>query len=1191
MYRKLLKIALLTAIFAVFTSVASYAVPFPVNCNVYISTGASGDATSPNSYGRAFMYRPSIANESGTTILYPNANYSYYPADGSYPAYYDVDMGTVFSTPRAIGQIVRGVVEVYPGLNGYSGTVSYVGATAEPITSLARIDLHKVSIQPMPTPRFKSKTESTIVISWEGVTTSDATSNIVNSVETYAVYYSTSSSGPFTFEGTASHVSGEVTYTHSGLSSANTYYYKLKMRYTWPGNTPAYYDTTAVSVTSEGIRPLAPGPVVSSINPSVTQNSGAKTFLISGNYFTDANGASFRRTGFTAVTTTSVTVVSDTTLLATIEFNPGVQAIGTWDVRVSNPTTYGTGSNLLTLTAEAPYITSVEPISARTGDTVSSFKVYGNRLYPGSTVKLSKTGYSTINATSVTTSSGYTLLTSSLPLTNATIGTWDAVVTSMFGQVTSEPYFTVTSDAPTLTSITPTRGATNSTVTITSLAGTNLFDGALVELRKPGQNPITAESISSNTGHTSLTGTFNLTGATTGAWSVFVRNTDTKVVTGESFFTVISAPVVSSITPATKENNASVAVTIRGANFFSTPEVSLSKTGMTTIDATGEVLVSSTEITCTLPITNVTIGTRDVVVANADGTGILSNGFTITSEAPTFTSITPNSGAGGYTIPVTISGNKFYANAIVELRKTDRTTVTATSVTVSNINTITCSLALPNGILDIGTWDVYVRNTDNKSTIEAGAFTISYGSIEAPSNCAIAPLSPTSVSISWTDNSGNEESFHIERSSDGSAYTEIGTTAAGVVTYTGSGTTGLSINTRYWFRVRAYGGGSYTSYSTASPKYTLAAVPAAAAFGDVNSTVINVNWTANSNPAGTLYFAENTSNSNNSGNTAEVTWRNTGLDPVTTYSYRVKALNNDGVSSDWVSLGNRATSDKYGVYDIKANDIKLLSGDIISSTSKISTVFSSETGIAISSFRLYIDGRAVTDGTNTYYDDYSTDGVFTTVNYTIKTALGEGTYVVKPSATDPSGVLFEDERSGLKVMAAGTKAVIGYALPYPNPYDPTKGSVRITYNLATDTNVTMYVFDVNGRIVWKQIYMSGINGGKAGYNEVLWNGYDNFNRILDNDVYLIRIVESGTGKVMGKTKLVVVKTISMKENKEDNRQNLFAAFLGGDGGGNSGTKNALDFGKILLFSVAGLVAFEELIRMYSTIKNIKRFRK
>lgn len=1147
--------------------------------------GSSGEATSINAYGKGvyFRYSTSDTAQSSTTSEYhlpssPNA------------AYVLRDVGTGWGTNPTPGERIFGIVQVPGGLRTpYSYGLNYVGASSVVYVSGQSVILPTVHVQAVPTPEMKSRSTSSIVISWEGMTTFEAGGTLVNSVETYAVYRSTQEAGTYSYIGSATHVSGEVTYSDSGLSPLTTYWYKLRLRYAWAGNSPPYYETFAES-RPRGITTSSLAPSITSIEALSVQNSGSQKIKIYGQRLSGATNVSLTREGSSNIEDNSPENISDSQVTATFNFNPALHTIGTWDVWVTATagTGYSTSSqSRLTLTAEAPYITSVEPQSAGTNATVSGFKVYGSRLYPGSTVRITR-GSATFTASSVTTNSGYSLLTCSpITLTNATIGTWDVTVTSMFGQVTRESLFLVTSESPTISTITPTRGATGTTVSVTSLAGTNLFDDSVVELRKTGYSTIIATGVSANVGHTSLAFSVNLTGATTGAWSVFVKNSDEKAATSEGLFTVTSPPVLYSITPATAENNSSVSVNIRGVNFFSTPEVSLSRSGMTTIDATAEILVSSTEITCTLPITNASIGTWDVVAVNGDGTGILSNGFTITSEAPTFTSITPNSGAGGYTIPVTIAGNRFYTGATVEVRKTGRDTIIGASVSVTDINTITCDLTLPNGALDVGTWDVYIGNTDGKSTIESGAFTLTYGTVEAPSDCAITALTTTSVSITWTDNSLNEERFRIQRSEDGSAYTNVGTAAAGATSYTGDGTTGLSVNTRYWFRVRAEGGGQESAYSTASPKYTLVAAPSAEAFSDSTSTVITANWSAGLNPSGTLYYCQNQSNSNNSGNISALTWQNTGLLPDTSYTYRVRAVNGDGVAGDWTSLGSDVTKEKRSVYYFAVDGIKLLSGDILGATSNISVVFSSESGINMGSFRLYIDGTEVTDGTNIYYDSYSTDGIFTTVNYKIKTALSEGTYTIMASATDPSGILYEDERTNLQVMAAGTKTVVGYVLPYPNPFDPTAGSVKLTYRLSTDTNVTIYIFDVNGRLAWKENYQSGFNGGKAGYNEVLWNGFDVFNRILDNDVYLIRIVESGTGKVMGKGKVVILKSVSSNP-KNDNDQKIAAAPVSSDNDYWNGLKGqgASGAARILLLSLVGLIAFEELARMYFSIKKI-----
>jgi hypothetical protein len=80
----------------------------------------------------------------------------------------------------------------------------------------------------------------------------------------------------------------------------------------------------------------------------------------------------------------------------------------------------------------------------------------------------------------------------------------------------------------------------------------------------------------------------------------------------------------------------------------------------------------------------------------------------------------------------------------------------------------------------------------------------------APSGLTATALSRTQIRLAWTDNSGNEQGFRIERSTDGTSFTEIATVGAGVTTYTN---TGLKANRTYWYRVRAYNAGGVSAYS------------------------------------------------------------------------------------------------------------------------------------------------------------------------------------------------------------------------------------------------------------------------------------------------------------------------------------------------------------------------------------------
>ena len=118
----------------------------------------------------------------------------------------------------------------------------------------------------------------------------------------------------------------------------------------------------------------------------------------------------------------------------------------------------------------------------------------------------------------------------------------------------------------------------------------------------------------------------------------------------------------------------------------------------------------------------------------------------------------------------------------------------------------------------------------------------------------------------------------------------------------------LSVNTRYGFRAKARNGdGDETPYCSTAYKYTLANPPGASAFSNITQTSIQANWTANGNPSGTEYFCENTTKGTNSGWTTNKYWNSTGLSCGTSYSFRVKTRNGDGVETGWTNLGSQST--------------------------------------------------------------------------------------------------------------------------------------------------------------------------------------------------------------------------------------------------------------------------------------------
>lgn len=89
----------------------------------------------------------------------------------------------------------------------------------------------------------------------------------------------------------------------------------------------------------------------------------------------------------------------------------------------------------------------------------------------------------------------------------------------------------------------------------------------------------------------------------------------------------------------------------------------------------------------------------------------------------------------------------------------------------------------------------------------------------APSNLAGDTSTGGQVSLSWTDNAGNEYGFEVERSVDGGAsWTQIATPGADSSSYADSG---VASETTYVYRVRAYNGAGYSNWSNTVSATTL----------------------------------------------------------------------------------------------------------------------------------------------------------------------------------------------------------------------------------------------------------------------------------------------------------------------------------------------------------------------------------
>jgi hypothetical protein len=87
---------------------------------------------------------------------------------------------------------------------------------------------------------------------------------------------------------------------------------------------------------------------------------------------------------------------------------------------------------------------------------------------------------------------------------------------------------------------------------------------------------------------------------------------------------------------------------------------------------------------------------------------------------------------------------------------------------------------------------------------------------------AASATSTSAIALTWTDNATNETGYYVQRSTDGTNFTQVGSVGAGVTSYSDSG---LSASTTYYYRVCAYNAAGNSAYTAVASATTQAQAP------------------------------------------------------------------------------------------------------------------------------------------------------------------------------------------------------------------------------------------------------------------------------------------------------------------------------------------------------------------------------
>ena len=314
-----------------------------------------------------------------------------------------------------------------------------------------------------------------------------------------------------------------------------------------------------------------------------------------------------------------------------------------------------------------------------------------------------------------------------------------------------------------------------------------------------------------------------------------------------------------------------------------TAVATVSSTGLVTGVAAGTSIITYTNSSGCKKTATVTVSAGPVAPVAAAATTITSTGFSAKWAAST--------GATGYYLDV--STNNTFTSFV-------------TGYSIKNVGNVVTSAVtgLTSGI----TYYYRVRSF-NASCTSINSSTISLTTLASipatPVASAATSVISTGFSANWAVSSG-ATGYYLDVSTSStfaSFVTGYNNKSAGnVVT---SAVTGLTANTTYYYRIRAFNTAGTSARSTIISVKTAPAAPVATAATSIAQTSFSAKWNASTGATGYYLdvskvnnFASFVTGFNNKSVGNLVTTSATGLTASTTYYYRVRAFNTGGTSGN-----------------------------------------------------------------------------------------------------------------------------------------------------------------------------------------------------------------------------------------------------------------------------------------------------
>ena len=173
----------------------------------------------------------------------------------------------------------------------------------------------------------------------------------------------------------------------------------------------------------------------------------------------------------------------------------------------------------------------------------------------------------------------------------------------------------------------------------------------------------------------------------------------------------------------------------------------------------------------------------------------------------------------------------------------------------------------------------------------------------APTSLTATAVSSAQINLAWACTAPNEDGFRIYRSTDGTNFAQVATAGINAVSYSN---TGLSGNTKYYYKVYSYNtagnsAASNVASDTTAPQAPSALTAVSQGSGPTTWDKVNLSWTDNANSEVGFKIERSPDNvtfTQIATNAASITtYADSGLAAQHAYYYRVRSYNANGNST------------------------------------------------------------------------------------------------------------------------------------------------------------------------------------------------------------------------------------------------------------------------------------------------------